>query len=329
MSINDAANETENKAIDPALSDANNAGSEVESTEGVAPKVPEADGEIEEYEVVERNQDPSPDAEQKKHNAVMAKQRIEMREAKKRAKAAEEQLEQIKQGNIPDHLKETLVVDPMMPDQPSIQDYISDEALEKYGYDRDVAIAAFTQANNKWMLDAQGARSTSQVAETQKRNEFIQQEQVKIESARQYNKAADDLNISGFGEAEESFVKIAGEKGVEFVNDIFQSDPKKAVAVVNYLGRNPDEVNRIGALTPNQQVAEIAILGSQKLELRKKSKANVAEADSALSGGDTSPAQAWKKQLSDALSSGDNNTFQKLKKEWEGKLGRSIAYSEI
>lgn len=329
MSINDAANESENSEIENTHGDANNLESEVENANGLAPNASEAEEEIEEYEVVDRTQEPSPDAEQKKHNAAMAKKRIEAREAKKRAEAAELQLEQIKQGNIPEHLKETLVVAPTMPDQPNIQDFVSEEALAKYDYDKDMALAAFTQANNKWLLDAQSARSTSQASEVQKRNEFIQQEMARVDSAKQYNKAADELNISGFEDAEKAFIATAQESGVQFVNDIFPADPKKAVAVVNFLGRNPDELDRISRLNPTQQVAEIAILGSQKLELRKKNKANVAEADSVLQGGETSPNQNWKKQLSEVLASGDNTKFRQLKKEWESKLGRSIAYSEI
>ena len=329
MSINDAAIETENETNNGALGEANSLETEVENAEGVAPEASEAEQEFDEYEVVERTQEPSPEAEKKKHNAAMAKKRIEAREAKKRAEAAELQLKQIKQGNIPEHLRESLVVDTVMPDQPNIQDYVSDEALEKYGYDKDVAIAAFTQANNKWLIDAQGARSTSQASEVQKRNEFIKQETARIESAKQYHSAADQLNISGFDEAEKQFIEVAQESGVQFVNDIFPSDPKKAVAVVNFLGRNPEELKRISNLNPTQQVAEIAILGSQRLEFRKKNKAAPAEADSVLQGGEASPNQDWKKQLSKALESGDTDQFRRLKRDWEVKLGRSIAYSDF
>lgn len=331
MSNNDAMQDTENLESEQALDDANNQATEVESTEAVAAEVENAESEVEEYEVVLRDQEPSPEKEQKKRNAAAAKQRIEAKEAKKRAEAAEEQLRQIKNGDIPEHLKESLVISPDLPSQPSPDDYFSDEALEKYGYDKDRANAAFTQASNNWLMEAQNARSTSQANEAKARTDFIAQQQQQIERSQAYSKTASEMNIQGFDDAEKSFIESsgAGAGAIDFVNDVFGDEIKTSVAVINYLGRNPDEVKRIIALPPSRQIAEISRLGYSKLELRKKERKIEPEADTNLDGGGSSPKEGWKKDLAAALASGDNDKFRTCKQEWERKLGRSIAYSEI
>lgn len=329
MSTNDVTQDTYIQDDDSALNDANNSELEGENVEAVAADAGSSEEEFEGYEVIEQLQEPSPDSEEKKRNAAMARQRIEAREAKKRAKQLEEELERVQRGEIPDSLKERLVVAPQMPDQPNIQDYISDEALSKYDYDKDVAMAAFSQANNKWLLDAQNARSTSQVNEAKARQDFVIQQKEAIESAKKYNEAAEEMSLSGFDDAEKVFIEMAGGPGaLNVVNEVFSSDPKKSVAVVNFLGKNPAELERILRMSPTRQIAELSVLGNSRLQLRKKKTGQAPEADGALTGGETSHSDNWKKQLSNAMS-GDTAKFRELKREWEQKLGRSIAYSEI
>lgn len=332
MSNPDAMQDNEQPTQEQPLDNANIQEGLAENNEALAASDNDADSEDEGYEVVERNQEPSPELEQKKRNSAMAKRRIEAKEAKKRAELAEAQLEEIKRGVIPDNLKDKLNVAPSLPDQPSISDYLSDEALAKYDYDSVKAQAAFNQANSQWLFDAQNARSTSQVNEAKARTDYVAEQQVRIQQSHNYSKAADDMNLKGFSDAESKFLEVAGgNEAIGFVNDIFGDDTKRSVAVVNYLGReqNIDELKRIMAMPSTRQIAEISRLGYDKLELRKKTKQSTTEADEGLQGGGSSPTGNWQKELTDALKNKSTNEFQKLKKAAEAKLGRSIAYSEI
>ncbi|MGV7507519.1 hypothetical protein PJN21_29955, partial [Mycobacterium kansasii] len=58
------------------------------------------------------------------NNAVQAAKRI----ARKRQREIEQQVQAIENGQLPDNLR----VNPELPDMPKLDDFLSDEALEKY-----------------------------------------------------------------------------------------------------------------------------------------------------------------------------------------------------
>lgn len=299
-----------------------------QTDEAVAAEPEQVEAEAEEYEVIERDIDPSDD--KRKQNKAFAKMRIEEREAKKRAKQLEDQLKRVESGDIPDELKERLQVAPNMPAQPDINEFLSDDGLAKYDYDRDRAIAAFNQKNTAWLLEAQNARTTSQHDELKVRQQYLESERRKVQTLNAFGKAADEMNIKGFDEAEQELNKVSQNPGAStYIAELFGDDTKEAVAVVNYLGRNPQEVQRILAMEAGRANSEILKLGYKRLKLQKKTASARKEADSGLSGGSTTSADGWKRELSALLDSGDNSAFRKAKKAAEVKLGRAISYSEL
>ena len=84
-------------------------------------------------------------------NAEFARRRIE----RKRQRELEQQMEAVKRGEFPEHLR----VNPELPKQPDPNDYFSEDALAKYDYDQSRALAAFQQANSEWQIKAMDARS--------------------------------------------------------------------------------------------------------------------------------------------------------------------------
>lgn len=297
-----------------------------EPEEAVVVETEEVEAEVDEYEVIEQVE---PSDDKRKQNAAFAKMRVEEREARKRAKQLEDQLKRVESGDIPDELKERLQVAPKMPNQPDINEYLSDEGLAKYDYDQGRALAAFNQKNMSWLLDAQNARTTSQTDELKVRQQYIEAERLKIKSIQAFNQAADDMNIKGFNDAEKELASIAGNEASSYIAQLFGDDTKEAVAVVNYLGLNPQEAQRILAMNASQANSELMKLGYKRLKLHKKTSSARKEADSGLSGGATASSEGWKKELSALLDSGNNAAFREAKKKAEAKLGRAIGYSEL
>lgn len=300
--------------------------------EPVAGEPVESTQEAEEYEIVEREPEPSRDGD-KQTNAAFAKMRIEKREAKKKAEELQKQLEAVQQGYVPESLQEQLTVAAKAPEQPDINDFLSDDALSKYDYDREKALAAYNAAGNRWLLEAQNANQTSQVQTTQKRNQYIEQQQRNIKVLNDFNRVADDMNISGFDDAESKLVELTGSSDViPAIADVFGEDTKQAVAVVNYLGRNEHEAHRIlqmAKTNPNGANRELFKLGYQKLQIRRKDAVSKPMADSGLTGGTAGGTESWKSDLNKLLSSGDTSKFRAAKREVEKRLGRNISYDEL
>lgn len=297
---------------------------DAETEEPVAGEPEEAEDEGDEYEIIERKPEPSPEA---KRNAAFAKQRIEASEAKKRLKEAEEQLQQIERGNIPEHLKEVLSIAPALPDQPVFDNYFSDTALEKYGYDSAKAQAAFNAAQSQWLYNAQNARTTSQVQEVQKREEYIKQQRKRVELNKGVAEAAGKLRLASYDTAEQALNGIAAGAS-DLIAEFFGRDANKAAVVINHLGLNPDEAKRINSLSKIEAFNEISKLGYETLIIRKKSKATP-EADSGLEGGNTAVnTKNWAAELGKLLVT-DTAKYRARKKEIEKQLGRSISNHEI
>lgn len=297
---------------------------EVEAEEAVAAESEETEDDDSEYEIVEQEPEPSPDA---KRNKAFAKQRIEAKEAKRKADELERRLEAVQRGEIPEELKEQLSVAPELPDQPSYEDFFSDKALEKYGYDTTKAQAAFMAAQQKWLYDAQNARTVSQTNEVKRRQQFIESEQARVKAVKAVVKSAAEIGIKDFDSAEDALNAVIP-NGSVIVAGMFGDDSREAAAVVNYLGKNPDEAKRIQSLPPEQAQREVYSLGYRKLQIRKKQKAKP-EADTALEGG--SPVGSTNTgiaQLRKAFDTMSTTEFRQKKIELERSLGRKISVSE-
>lgn len=120
-------------------------------------------------------------------NAEFARRRIE----RKRQRELEQQMEAVKRGELPEHLR----VNPELPKQPDPNDYLSEDALAKYDYDHSRALAAFQQANSEWQIKAMDARSQAVAEQGRKTQEFTQQSAQYVEAARKHYDAAEKLNI--------------------------------------------------------------------------------------------------------------------------------------
>lgn len=332
MSDNDVMQDESSEEVEALEQEATPDQGEV-TEQPVAGEADETQAEAEEYEVVERDADPSgEDKEQKKRNAAYAKMRIEKREAERRAAELEKLAKQVEQGDIPDQLKEQFKSDSGMPEQPKIDEYLSEDALAKFDYDRDRAYAAFNQANNRWLIEAQQASTQSQAQEARQRNQYLEQNRRQVETLRRFSKTADELNIAGYEEAESALIETVGTPEViPAIADTFGEDTKQAVAVTNYLGRNPAEAQRIMQLAQvdiNAANRELFKLGYQKLNLVKKQSGPKPDADPGLQGGATSGNDNWKKELGQLLEK-DFAAYRSRKKQLEAQLGRQISADEL
>lgn len=239
-------------------------------------------------------------------NAKFAKARIE----RKRQRELEQQLEAVRVGNIP----ETLRVNPDLPAQPDINQYLSDEGLEKYGYDQSRALAAFSQANNEWLIKAQDARSNAMAEQSRKTQEYTQHSTKAVESVRKHYDLAEKLNIPDYQEKEDAFRQAIPEGVDTAIMDLF---PEKSAAIMYHLGANPEKLRRIISLDGQRALIELTKL-SEQLTIKPRSKAvsSAPAVDEPVSGQLTaSNVSALQKQMEDAASKGDTAAYRKLKEQ--------------
>ena len=105
------------------------------------------------FEIVLKDDEAKP-KQDPETNARFAAKRLE----RKRQRELEQQAEAVKRGELPENLR----VNPDLPPQPNVNDYLGDDALYgKYNGDTAMAMAALQQANNEWNLKAQDARSNA------------------------------------------------------------------------------------------------------------------------------------------------------------------------
>ncbi|EDW0114547.1 hypothetical protein JJ20_003061 [Salmonella enterica subsp. enterica serovar Brunei] len=105
-------------------------------------------------------------------------------------------------------LPESIRVTPDLPPQPNYNDFFTDEALEKYGWDNARAQAAFQQATNDWLLKAQDVRSNAVAEQGRKVQEYTQQSAQYVDAARKHYDAAEKLNIPDYQEKEDAFMQV-------------------------------------------------------------------------------------------------------------------------
>lgn len=96
-------------------------------------------GQEEGFEIVLKDDENKPKQDPAK-NAEFARRRLE----RKRQRELEQQMEAVKRGEVPENLR----VNPELPPQPNANDYFSDEALEKYGWDTPAQFPCWPHGSN-------------------------------------------------------------------------------------------------------------------------------------------------------------------------------------
>ncbi|MRT15115.1 scaffolding protein [Enterobacteriaceae bacterium RIT711] len=201
--------------------------------------------------------------ETKQDPAEAKRKGYEMRLERKRQRELEQQAEAVQRGELPESLR----VAAELPAQPNANDFFSDEALEKYGYDQVRANAAFQQANNEWLVKAQDARSNAVAEQGRRTQQFTQQSGQIVEAARKHYDAAEKLNLPDYQAKEDVFRQVAPGYDV----DIMRLFPEKSAAIMYHLGANPEKVRQILSMDPQRQLIEMTLL-SERLTLKPRGK---------------------------------------------------------
>ncbi len=201
--------------------------------------------------------------ETKQDPAEAKRKGYEMRLERKRQRELEQQAEAVQRGELPESLR----VAAELPAQPNANDFFSDEALEKYGYDQVRANAAFQQANNEWLVKAQDARSNAVAEQGRRTQQFTQQSGQIVEAARKHYDAAEKLNLPDYQAKEDVFRQVAPGYDV----DIMRLFPEKSAAIMYHLGANPEKARQILSMDPQRQIIEMTLL-SERLTLKPRGK---------------------------------------------------------
>lgn len=242
-------------------------------------------------------------------NAEFARRRIE----RKRQRELEQQMEAVKRGELPEHLR----VNPDLPAQPNANDFFSDEALAKYDYDQSRALAAFQQANSEWQMKAMDARSNAVAEQGRKTQDYTNQSAQYVEAARKHYDAAEKLNLPDYQEKEDAFSQLVPP---QVTADIMHLFPEKSAALVYHLGSNPEKVRQLMAMNGQQALIELTRL-SERLTLKPRGKevSKAPPADQPITGDVTAANKdAIRKQMESAASKGDVETYRKLKAKLKG-----------
>lgn len=265
-------------------------------------------GHEEGFEIVLKDDEAKP-KQDPETNARFAAKRLE----RKRQRELEQQAEAVKRGELPENLR----VNPELPDQPNANDFFSDEAMEKYGWDSGRAQAAFQQANNEWLIKAQDARSNAVAEQGRKTQEYTQQSAQYVDAARKHYDAAEKLNIPDYQDKEDAFMQIVP---APVATDIMRLFPEKSAALMYHLGANPEKARQLLAMDGQSALIELTRL-SERLTLKPRGQqvSSAPPADQSLTG-DVSAANvdAMRKAMEAASSKGDVETYRKLKAKLKG-----------
>lgn len=242
-------------------------------------------------------------------NAEFARRRLE----RKRQRELEEQAEKVQRGELPEHLR----VSPELPPQPDVNQYLSDDALEQYGYDTNRALAAFQAAQSEWQIKAIDARSNAAAEQGRKTQEFTKQSAQYVEAARKHYDAAEKLNIPDYQEKEDSFMSLVPP---QVGADIMRLFPDKSPALMYHLGSNPEKLRQLLSMDGQMALIELARL-SEKLTLKPRGKqvSGAPAADEPISGEVVAAnVAALRKKMEEASNKGDVETYRKIKKQLQG-----------
>ena len=242
-------------------------------------------------------------------NAKFAARRI----ARKRQRELEQQVEAVSRGELPENLR----VNPDLPKQPDVNEYLSDEALSKYDYDTSRALAAFNAANTDWLVKAQDARSNAVAEQGRKTQDYTRQSTQHVEAARQHYDAAERLGLADYDEKEEAFRALVP-AGVDVA--LMQLFPEKSAAMMYHLGSNPEKVRQLMSMSEQQVLIELTRL-SDRLTLKPRGKTVSAAppVDEPVQGSVAAAnISALHKQMEKAAAKGDTETYRKLKAQIQG-----------
>lgn len=237
-------------------------------------------------------------------NAEFARRRLE----RKRQRELEAQAEAVKRGELPENLR----VNPELPAQPNANDYFSDEALEKYGWDTNRAQAAFTQANNEWLIKAQDARSNAVAEQGRRTHDFTQQSALNVENARKHYDEAEKLNIPDYQEKEDAFMQLVPPDVAVTVMRLF---PGKSASLMYHLGANPEKLRQLMSMDGQMALIELTRL-SDKLTLKPRGNAvsSAPPADEPVQASAVAAnTSAIQKQMDAAAAKGDVEKYRQLK----------------
>ena len=242
-------------------------------------------------------------------NAQFAAKRLE----RKRQRELEQQMESVSRGELPENIR----VNPNLPPQPDVNEYLSDEALAKYEYDTNRALAAFQAAQSDWQLKAMDARSNAAAEQGRKTQDYTQQSAQYVDAARKHYDSAEKLNIPDYQDKEEAFMQLVPQ---QVSTDIMLLFPDKSPALMYHLGSNPEKVRQLLAMNGQQALIELTRL-SERLTLKPRGKplSSAPQVDTPVQGHSVAGnIDALKKQMEAASSKGDVETYRKLKKQLQG-----------
>lgn len=207
-------------------------------------------------------------------NAKYAARRV----ARKKAIRNRTTMKAIENGELPEQLR----VNPELPDQPKIDDYLSDNALEKYDYDTYKAQAAYQAALQDWQMKSLDARSKAVADQGRRTQEYTQQSQEIAKAMRAHYDAADKLNLADFQEKKMQHCRYYHKVLMLLLHKTFL---KKSAAIIYYLGSNPDKAREIFSKNPVQVTIELTRLADRlTLKPRGKQISNAPMTDEPLSG---------------------------------------------
>ncbi len=265
-------------------------------------------GQEEGFEIVLKDDENKP-KQDPATNAEFARRRLE----RKRQRELEQQMEAVKRGDVPENLR----VKPELPPQPDANDFFSDEAMEKFGWDSGRAQAAFQQANNEWLIKAQDARSNAVAEQGRKTQEYTQQSVQYVEAARKHYDAAEKLNIPDYQDKEEAFAQLVPP---QIVSDLMVLFPEKSAALMYHLGSNPEKTRQILQMNQQQALIELTRL-SERLTLKPRANqvSSAPPADEPVQGSVVAAnLSAIEKKMDAAAKRGDTTEYLKLRSQFKG-----------
>ncbi|AIN20145.1 scaffolding protein [Yersinia rochesterensis] len=242
-------------------------------------------------------------------NAQFAAKRLE----RKRQRELEQQMEAVNRGEVPENLR----VNAELPKQPDPNEFLSDEALAKYDYDQNKALAAFNAANTDWQIKAMDARSNAVAAQGKRTQEFTNQSAQYVQAASKHYDSAEKLNLPDYQEKEDAFRALVP-PGLDV--DIMSLFPEKSAALFYHLGANPEKVRQLLAMNGQQAMIELTRTADRlTLKPRGKQRSEAPEADTGITGSVTAAnVDALQKQIDKAASAGNTELYRKLKSQLKG-----------
>jgi len=253
----------------------------------------------EEFELVYNGGTDTPEISQ---NAVQAAKRI----ARKREMQMQETIEKLNKGEISDELK----VAAELPARPDMQNYLSEDALERYDYDTNKALAQFTSDQNQWLIDVQEAQNNASAQQQKKVSDYINQSSQIQGYLKQHYDNAEKYGINDIDEIEER-MKETLDKGL--FSDIVVLFPEKSAAILKHLDLNPQKREALINQHPAKVIRDLTTLAAN-LTFKTKTLSSAPVADTPLGTGDTgSDKSSIMEQMKKAADKGDVKEYRRLK----------------